>query len=193
MRLAVWSVGAVMISVGMGSAGAQDGAPEFHVAWADASPSSAIDDESPWWGAHRFRYGPALYETEFRALWNAAGLYVRFDATDTNPWHTMTERDDPIWEEEVVEIFLDLDRSGTNYAEVEINPNNVVTDLRMVRGVPDQEGGPGLESRGTREPRSAEQVSRRLDRRVDGGGLSAVDWLSVTAVRGVDRIAADAG
>ena len=47
MRLAVWSVGAVMISVGMGSAGAQDGAPEFHVAWTDAPPSSAIDDESP--------------------------------------------------------------------------------------------------------------------------------------------------
>ncbi len=140
MRLAVWSVGAVMIGMGMGSAGAQDGAPEFHVAWTDASLSSAIDDESPWWGAHRFRYGPALYETEFRALWNAAGLYVRFDATDTNPWHTMTERDDPIWEEEVVEIFLDLDRSGTNYAEIEINPNNVVTDLRMIRGVPDPEG-----------------------------------------------------
>ena len=48
-------------------------------------------------------------------------------------------REDPIWAEEVVEIFLDLDRSGKNYAEIEISPNNVVTDVRMVSGMPDKE------------------------------------------------------
>ena len=34
----------------------------------------------------------------------------------------MTRRDDPIWEEEVVEIFLDPARLGRHYAEVEISP-----------------------------------------------------------------------
>ena len=140
MRWVAWSVVAVMVGGGMDSASAQNEAPEFHVAWTEATSSSVLDDESPWWDAHRFRYGPAMYETEFRALWNADGLYVRFDATDPNPWFTMTKRDDRIWQEEVVEIFIDLDRSGTHYAEVEINPNNVVTDLRMVHGVPEPEG-----------------------------------------------------
>ncbi len=50
----------------------------------------------------------------------------------TVPWHTMTTRDDHIWEEEVVEIFLDADGSGRNYAELEISPANVVCDLRVV-------------------------------------------------------------
>ena len=35
------------------------------------------------------------------------GLHVRFDAQDPSPWFTKTARDDRLWEEEVVEIFLD--------------------------------------------------------------------------------------
>jgi hypothetical protein len=44
----------------------------------------------------------------------------------------MTRRDDHIWEEEVVEIFLDADGSGLHYAELEISPANVVCDLDVV-------------------------------------------------------------
>ncbi len=61
---------------------------------------------------------------------------MRFDAVDDGPWHTMTTRDEHIWEEEVVEIFLDLDGSGVNYAELEISPANVVCDLRVERPAP---------------------------------------------------------
>ena len=61
---------------------------------------------------------------------------MRFDAVDDGPWHTMTKRDEHIWEEEVVEIFLDLDGSGVNYAELEISPANVVCDLRVERPAP---------------------------------------------------------
>ena len=59
------------------------------------------------------------YRTRFRACWDPIALHVRFDALDNAPWHTMTTRDDHLWEEEVVEIFLDLDGSGRNYAELE--------------------------------------------------------------------------
>ena len=48
----------------------------------------------------------------------------------------MTKRDEHLWEEEVVEAFLDLDRSGRDYAELEISPANVVCDVRMVHAVP---------------------------------------------------------
>lgn len=95
--------------------------------------------EEVWLAAERLEFGPHEYRTSFRALWSESGLYLRFDVIDPAPWHTMTRRDDPIWEEEVVEIFLDLDGSGTHYAEVELSPANVVCDVRMIRGVPDKE------------------------------------------------------
>ena len=80
--------------------------------------------------------GPATYRTAFRALWNDEGLAIRFEACDDRPWHTMTRLDDPIWEEEVVEIFIDPACLGRHYAEVEISPVNVVTDLHILEPHP---------------------------------------------------------
>ncbi len=48
----------------------------------------------------------------------------------------MRTRDAHLWEEEVVEIFLDAEGAGVNYAELEINPANVVCDLRVERPAP---------------------------------------------------------
>ena len=95
-------------------------------------------DDEDWRAASRISFGPAAYRTSFRALWDVDGLYLRFDVSDPSPWHTMTKRDDPIWDEEVVEIFLDLDGSGTHYAEIELSPANVVCDVRMISGSPDK-------------------------------------------------------
>jgi hypothetical protein len=95
-------------------------------------------DEDGWRAAGRLIFGPAGYRTSFRALRDEEGLYLRFDVVDASPWHRMTKRDSPIWDEEVVEIFLDLDRSGTNYAEIELSPANVVCDVRMISGSPDK-------------------------------------------------------
>jgi Carbohydrate family 9 binding domain-like len=108
--------------------------------------------DEAWSGTVRLDYGPGDYRTRFRARWNDDALFLRFDVSDPAPWHTMTKRDDPLWDEEVVEIFLDLDGSGTNYAEVELSPANVVCDVRMVRGSPDKQMDlsfnlEGLESR----------------------------------------------
>jgi hypothetical protein len=69
----------------------------------------------------------------------------------------MTKKDQHLWEEEVVEIFLDLDGSGTNYAEIELSPANVLCDVRMVRASPDKEMDlsfdlAGLKSRVLRKP-----------------------------------------
>jgi cellulose/xylan binding protein with CBM9 domain len=92
-----------------------------------------------WTRARRVRWGPSPYETDFAALWAPDALYLRFDARDDAPWHTMTHRDDHLWEEEVVEIFLDPDRSGRDYAELEISPGNVVCDVRMVSPSPNKQ------------------------------------------------------
>jgi hypothetical protein len=102
-----------------------------------ASVSSIIASEAPAWReAAAIEWGPERYRTRFQACWDQAALHLRFDAVDDGPWHTMTKRDEHIWEEEVVEIFLDLDGSGVNYAELEISPANVVCDLRVERPAP---------------------------------------------------------
>jgi hypothetical protein len=113
--------------------------------------------DEDWRVAARLSFGPSEYRTAFRALWDENGLYLRFDVTDPSPWRTMTKRDDAIWNEEVVEIFLDLDGSGTHYAEVELSPANVVCDVRMIRGMPAKEMDlsydvAGLESRVVSRP-----------------------------------------
>jgi hypothetical protein len=93
---------------------------------------SLLDASAPIWDeAAVIEWGPERYRTRFRACWDPAALHVRYDAIDDGPWHTMTRRDDHIWDEEVVELFLDADGSGRNYAELEINPVNIVCDLRV--------------------------------------------------------------
>jgi len=76
-------------------------------------------------------WGPDRFLTTCRALWTDEALVVRFDARDEHPWHVHARRDDSLWDEEVVEIFLDPSGSGANYAEVEISPANVVCDLQV--------------------------------------------------------------
>jgi len=96
--------------------------------------------DTAWAIAPAVTWGPEPYPTRFRAVWSDLGLFLRFDATDPAPWHTMTQRDEHLWEEEVVEIFIDPDRSGRDYYELEISPANVTCDLRMISPWPDKKG-----------------------------------------------------
>jgi hypothetical protein len=112
-------------------------APAYTVATTTAGRAALLGaDETAWTAASAIAWGPAPYETRFRALWSPAGLFLRFDADDASPWHTMSRRDEHLWEEEVVEIFLDPDRSGRDYYELEVNPANVVCDLLMITPTP---------------------------------------------------------
>jgi hypothetical protein len=88
-------------------------------------------DDAAWSVAPAIAWGTAPFATRFRALWSPATLYVRFDADDTSPWFTMMARDMSLWEEEVVEIFIDPGGRGLDYYELEISPGNVVCDLRV--------------------------------------------------------------
>ena len=109
----------------------------YRVARTKAHPVTLMPGhDRAWRSAQRIGWGPARYRTEFRALWNDEGLAIRFDACDDRPWHTMQRPDDPIWEEEVVEIFLDPACLGKHYAEVEISPINIVTDLHILEPHP---------------------------------------------------------
>lgn len=102
----------------------------YRVRRVDASPDALLAGEA-WDEAMAITWGPAAYATTFRAVWRPDGLAVRWDNRDRDPWATCEARDDRLWDTEVVEVFLDPTRTGTDYAELEISPANVVCDLRI--------------------------------------------------------------
>lgn len=67
--------------------------------------------------------------TALKVAWDAAELRVLFEVTDNHGWATHTKRDAPLYEEEVVEIFVDPVGDLESYFEIEVNPLNTVLDL----------------------------------------------------------------
>jgi hypothetical protein len=73
--------------------------------------------------------GPALQQTRARLCCGAAALYVRFDCEDRDAWGTYSRRDDPIYEEEAVEVFLAPGgEDPVRYFEFEVSPRGVLFD-----------------------------------------------------------------
>jgi hypothetical protein len=50
--------------------------------------------------------GPAEQQTVARVCYDSRALYVRFDCDDRDIWGTFYRRDQPIYAEEVVELFI---------------------------------------------------------------------------------------
>lgn len=143
---------ALLASGGLGLAGALGQQPAgLRVTVATNAPRQLLaGNETVWSSAAAIGWGEPPYTTGFQALWSAEGLWIRFDAADPSPWHSHSHRDAPLWEEGVVEIFIDPDGDGRNYAELEISPANVVCDLLMLRGDPDKQGDLGWDFDGLR-------------------------------------------
>jgi Carbohydrate family 9 binding domain-like len=75
---------------------------------------------------------PTRFATVVRLLWDERYLYAAFACEDPDIWGTFTERDAHIYDEEVVEVFLDDDSDGVSYLEFEVSPRNVVLDLMVL-------------------------------------------------------------
>jgi hypothetical protein len=74
----------------------------------------------------------ANVKTEAKMLWDSNALYVAWMCDDADIWTTMSTNDSNLWEEEVVEIFIDPDGDGKDYLELEINPTNAVVDIKIM-------------------------------------------------------------
>ena len=76
--------------------------------------------------------GPAEQQTTLRIVASTTRLCARFDCEDHDIWATMVRRDDPIYDEEVVEVFL---APGTedpvDYYEFEVSPDGVLFDATI--------------------------------------------------------------
>jgi hypothetical protein len=109
--------------------------PEYRMARAKKPPviDGVLDDEA-WKEAApavlrgSFDGRPVALRTEARLTYDDANLYVSFDAEDPDIWGTLFKRDDPIYEQEVVEIFLDANADGRTYNELQVSPHNVIFD-----------------------------------------------------------------
>ena len=50
--------------------------------------------------------GTPRFPTRVDICWDDDGLLVEFACADLDAWGTFTERDEPLWQQEVVELFL---------------------------------------------------------------------------------------
>ena len=73
--------------------------------------------------------GGTPQRTCVKAAWDDRNLYIAFRVYDADPWATKTVRDDALWEEQVVEVYIDENDDLRNYREFEINPLGTVIDL----------------------------------------------------------------
>ncbi|MDO8586907.1 MAG: carbohydrate-binding family 9-like protein [Armatimonadota bacterium] len=88
-------------------------------AWNDAEPVRLrLHDDS----------GFPKMDTLARLCYDDQDLYVAFDCRDTEIQATIAEKDGPIFNEEVVEVFIDPDSDELTYYEFEVSPRNTIFD-----------------------------------------------------------------
>jgi hypothetical protein len=107
--------------------------------WSDCTALSA-NENTPDWAAqvphalHLTENGARpRQQTQVRIRRDTASLRVLFTAEDSHVWATLRERDEPLYKEEVFEVFLDTEGDCLGYFEIEVNPNNAVLDAAMRR------------------------------------------------------------
>ncbi len=66
--------------------------------------------------------------SEVRACWSTDYLYLWFLCKDLNIVSDFEQRDDPLFEQDVIEFFIDEEGTGTRYLELEVSPRNIVFD-----------------------------------------------------------------
>jgi len=75
---------------------------------------------------------PSALVTEVKVLYDDKFLYFASRFVDDNIWATITRRDDHLWTEEVVEVFLQADPRQTSYIELEVNPLGAMIDIFLL-------------------------------------------------------------
>lgn len=75
---------------------------------------------------------PSNNKTEAKILYDDQFLYFAFRCPDENIWATFRQRDDHLWTEEVVEVFLQADPKQTSYIELEVNPLGAMIDIFLM-------------------------------------------------------------
>jgi len=75
--------------------------------------------------------GAPPFATAAKLCWDDEYLYLAFSCEDRDIWGTYTERDDPIYDQEVVEVFVSPSGNESDYFELEVSPRNVIWDGKI--------------------------------------------------------------
>jgi hypothetical protein len=113
--------------------------PEYHVPRASKPPTidGKLDDEV-WKLAPAvnlttsFDGKPVTRKTTARVLYDDKFLYVSFECEDPDVWGTLLKKDDSIYNEDAVEIFVDANGDGATYNELQVSPHNTNFDAAFV-------------------------------------------------------------
>jgi Carbohydrate family 9 binding domain-like len=99
-----------------------------------------------------------------RLIWDDQFLYAFVSVVDSDVASPYKNHDDPLWKADCVELFIDADRNGRGYVELQVNPNNATFDswfetTRVKPGDPSWESGmqTAVKVRGTPEPGGTDQ------------------------------------
>ena len=113
--------------------------PEYRAPKAAKAP--VIDgklDDAAWAKAPVVTLGSSMdgsrvsKKTTARVTWDDKNIYVAFDAEDTDIWGSLKNRDDSIYNEDVVEAFFDANGDGKTYNELQVSPHNVNFDAAFM-------------------------------------------------------------
>ena len=71
-------------------------------------------------------------QTRVKACYDKKNLYVVFICNDPDMFASFTQRDEYLWKDEVVEVFIDTDKDPDTYVEIEVSPSGVLFDSFIV-------------------------------------------------------------
>lgn len=127
-------------------------------AWQIAPPVTLVRSETG---------KPATKKTTARMCWDDTNLYVAFTGEDADVFGTYTKHDDPVYNEEVYEIFLCPTCDLNCYYELNVSPRNVAFDA-IQRNTKAPNPGPGSTSSwDCKGLRTAVNVNGTVDCRTD--------------------------
>ncbi len=70
----------------------------------------------------------AQKRTEAKVAWDARHLYIAFEMDDDDIFSTYKRRDDPLFQQEVVEFYIDANRNRRDYIELQVSPAGMIFD-----------------------------------------------------------------
>jgi len=108
----------------------------------------------------------ANYTTAIQVFHDTENLYLAFTANDLNIHSQFTNRDDSLWLQEAVEVFIDTDISTPNqYAEIQVAPSNILYDSYIVN--PTKIDVPATKKFNFKNIRTAVQVNGTINNNKD--------------------------
>jgi hypothetical protein len=102
-----------------------------------------------------------LFHTRMKMMWDESNLYLLAELEDPNIWAYYDTRDQIVFHENDIEIFIDPDGDTHNYFEYEVNARNTLFDLFMPK--PYRNGGVAMISWNSKGFQSAVSVDGTLN------------------------------